>query len=90
MKNAKYRAREEHVACRGAGSENGRTAISQQPMLLTDEMLALVKIKQNSAGHVVELRQEGANIMKLACSVLLRQPALATSSKTAQVVIRQF
>lgn len=54
-------------------------------------MLGLVENKQSSAGsHVVDLSQEGANIMKLACSALLRQSTLATLSKTAQVVIRQF
>uniref|UniRef100_C6DZY3 Uncharacterized protein n=1 Tax=Geobacter sp. (strain M21) TaxID=443144 RepID=C6DZY3_GEOSM len=91
MKKAKCRPREEHIARRGAGWENGQTVIPQQPMLLTDVMLAPVEMKQSSAGlHVVDLSQEGANIMKLACSVLLRQTALATSSKTVQVVIRQF
>jgi hypothetical protein len=48
-------------------------------------------MKQSNAGvYVFDLSQERANIMKLACSVLLRQTPLATSSKAAQVVFRQF
>ncbi|ACH38779.1 hypothetical protein Gbem_1763 [Citrifermentans bemidjiense Bem] len=91
MKSAKYRSREEHVARRGTGWENGGAVISQQTMLLTDVMLASVEMKQSNAGlYVVDLSQEGVNIMKLACSVLRRQTALATSSKAAQVVFRQF
>lgn len=91
MESAKCRPREEHVARRGTGWGNGQTVIPQQPMLLTDVMLAPVEMKQSSAGlHVVDMSQEGANIMRLACSVLVRQPALAISSKTVQVVIRQF